>query len=1272
MLCNKPLLCTLLASTALLSVSQAMASPALPTHGTVVSGQAAISTRSSGVLTVSQSSQSAIINWNSFSIGQGGTVQINNGSGATLNRVTGGSISSIDGLLSATGSVYLINPNGVIISKTGVVNTGGSFVASTLDISNNAFLGSGALAFSGSSTTSVVNLGRVGSLGGNVALIASTVENDGTLTAPNGTVGLVAGQQVTLKDADNDGNGLFSVQVGGSGTTVANTGLIVAADAELRAEQGNVYALAGNTAGMIRATGVNRSDGKIWLVADGGATTVAGTLDAQGAKGAAGQIETSGQTVKVDAATIDAHGGQWLLDPQDIEITPAAATTISTALATSDVTEQTTATGASEGGTSSGATVSSGPGDITLDSGATISWSSSHALTLNAYNNLTLTGAISLSGSGSLNLSAGQALAINAPITVSGAGAVNLAYNAAAAANFTFNDGANVVFSSPTQSGALSINGQTYTLIYTSTALQNMTPGGDYALAASIDLTGSTWTPIGATAGGAIVGDGFTGVFDGLGNTISNLTLTSTKSNVGLFGDVGASGAVTNVTLANANVTGGTDTGALAGESSGILSGDAVSSGMVAGANDVGGLVGYNTGTIDDITLRGSVQGANYVGALTGYNTGSISLVQGYDTSIHGTNDVGGLIGYSSGGDLITDTTYAEAVSGASYVGGVVGYLNSGTLSGAQSVSNIQASGTYVGGLAGYNAGAVYGGAAYEGAIGPTLFGTINGASDVGGAVGYNTSTGTLNYTKAYGDVTGTGANTGGLVGYNAGGITNAIAQGTVSGQNFTGGLTGYNSGTINSISADTTNQVVGGAIWVGGLTGYSSGTIGATDGAVASNATVTATGNASGGLVGQNVGTITNAATSGSVSGLNQVGGLIGLNSGGVTNASASASVSATGYVGGLIGYNSGSISGSSATGQVSGQTLVGGLVGYNTAAGVITNIAADSTAQVVGGVEFVGGLVGYNLGSVGSAGSTVAANATVTDTGGKAGGLIGYNTGTVTNATSAGSVSGVDDDGGLVGQVDGGSVTGSSSSSTVNGATYVGGLIGSAAAGSTVSDDSASGAVTSTVNYAGGLIGYDLGSVSTSGATGNVGGVYNVGGLIGRAGAGSVLTSDTASGTATATYDYAGGLVGANLGTISGSSATGQVSGRNFDGGLAGYNDGTITNITAGATPQIVGGAVWVGGLVGYNAGAIGASGSSVASNATVTATGDDAGGLVGENTGSITDASAAGSASGPDYVGGLVGYNFHGTVVSSTVTASYSSPGTHKGPVYGANRP
>ena len=209
-------------------------------------------------------------------------MQFDNGSGATLNRVTGSSVSAIDGLLSGTGSVYLINPNGVIIGKSGVVNLGGTFAASTQDLTNSSFMAGGSLTFSGTSNASVVNEGKIGSLGGDVALIAAKVENDGSISAPNGDVGLAAGYQVLMSDQTLD-QGKFQVLVGGAGTSATNTGAITAAEAELRANGGNVYALAGNTSSVIKATGVSSHDGKVFLVAEGGSTTAHGEIDATGA-----------------------------------------------------------------------------------------------------------------------------------------------------------------------------------------------------------------------------------------------------------------------------------------------------------------------------------------------------------------------------------------------------------------------------------------------------------------------------------------------------------------------------------------------------------------------------------------------------------------------------------------------------------------------------------------------------------------------------------------------------------------------------------------------------------------------------------------------------------------------------------------------------------------------------------------------------------------------------------------------------------------------------
>jgi filamentous hemagglutinin family protein len=279
---------------------------ALPTGGQVVAGAAQISSANGPALTINQSSSRAIIDWTGFSIGSGGSVQFNNGAGATLNRVTGASVSSIDGRLSATGSVFLINPNGVIVGKGGVVRVGGGFVASTLDVSNAAFLAGGDLTFTGASTASVVNLGKIGALGGDVALIAGAVENDGAITAATGDVGLLAGQSVLVRDLAVD-DGKFAVLTGGASTSATNTGGIAAAQVELRAEGGNVYALAGNTGGVIRATGVTAIGGKVFLVADGGDVTVNGAVHAQTAAGAGGAIDIAANLVS-NNGVLDASG----------------------------------------------------------------------------------------------------------------------------------------------------------------------------------------------------------------------------------------------------------------------------------------------------------------------------------------------------------------------------------------------------------------------------------------------------------------------------------------------------------------------------------------------------------------------------------------------------------------------------------------------------------------------------------------------------------------------------------------------------------------------------------------------------------------------------------------------------------------------------------------------------------------------------------------------------------------------------------------------------
>jgi len=269
----------------------------LPTGGAYVAGAGSIGS-AGAITTINQSSPRGIINWHSFSIGAGGTVNFNNGSGATLNRVTGGNLSSIEGKLNATGSVFLVNPNGVVIGPGGTVVTGGSFVASTRDVANGPFMAGGAQEFSGTSSGTVVNNGKITANGGDVVLIGEAAANNGAIHAANGTAALAAGNEVVLSDTSGPA-GVYVAPNAGNGN-VSNTGSIKAAAAELAAAGGNVYALAGNRAGLIQATGTRNINGQIWLTAPNGTVSVNATsVAARTASGAGGSIIANGQHVSI-------------------------------------------------------------------------------------------------------------------------------------------------------------------------------------------------------------------------------------------------------------------------------------------------------------------------------------------------------------------------------------------------------------------------------------------------------------------------------------------------------------------------------------------------------------------------------------------------------------------------------------------------------------------------------------------------------------------------------------------------------------------------------------------------------------------------------------------------------------------------------------------------------------------------------------------------------------------------------------------------------------
>lgn len=229
----------------------------------------------------------------------------------------------------------------------------------------------------------------------------------------------------------------------------------------------------------------------------------------------------------------------------------------------------------------------------------------------------------------------------------------------------TFANNANVTYSNaPTA----------YMLVNEATQLQAMSTNlaGVYALGTNIP-NAPGFTPVGTS------GSPFTGTFDGLGHTISSLSITLPTTNyVGLFGYTGASSVIRNVGLVGGSVSGQGDVGALVGDNFGLVSSAYSTGGTVTGAGgSIGGLVGYNPGSINNSYSTNSVNSPNNnIGGLVGYNNYSISnsYATGNVTGGASSTAVGGLVGYNSSSSTVSNTYATGSVSVATInIGGLVG-----------------------------------------------------------------------------------------------------------------------------------------------------------------------------------------------------------------------------------------------------------------------------------------------------------------------------------------------------------------------------------------------------------------------------------------------------------------------------------------------------------------------------------------------------------------------------------------------------------------------
>jgi filamentous hemagglutinin family protein len=1170
-------------------------------------------------------------------------------------------------------------------------------------------------------TSGVVEANRIGTRGGTIVLSAATaatkgagarkqtVRVSGTLSASGKRKGETAGKVVvTSEDIRVAGARIDVSGSAGGGTALIggdwgggnpNTSLVSHPRAKL--EIGKVSTAATVTidsATVIDTSATDSGSGGKVVVWSDQSTSFAGLIEARGGTngGNGGFVEVSGRQLDYKGTT-DLRApmgtvGTLLLDPADYYIfdakgqTPPEGASAITNVALQDQLERGNVVIATNGT----ANPQGQKGDIFVN--ASVAWSTNNLLTLSAHNNIAFNAAIS-AANGGLTLDAAGGIAAMAAVNVGTFTLRNGAWNqvastfptstlpAFAATDFRIEGGS---FLRALGGDGSSASPYQITDVYglqgvgsSSTLLSQ-----NFVLANDVNARGTAnWN---GGHGFVPIGGRFTffGAFDGKGHTIGNLTIAPTDGNtnsIGLFASLGAGSTVRDLNLFNVNVTADPK--------------------VESSSQFLGTLAGQNAGQIFNVSATGSVNGLNLTGVIAGGLVGrNKSDVESQSTA---------LIQQSHAGVNVSIGNGAGQGGGWNYAGGL-----------AVTVSSSGRGDLVAGGLVGENTGEIANSYA-TGAVTSTGSDIIT----LGGLAGYNA--GTITNSHASGDVKAKDpasfalAILGGLVGGNEGEINDSQASGNVSANNgfvFAGGFVGFNLGAItNTLRFDSAGNLIPDAAGSVTLADASTGVAGGFAGAnfnfisqsVATGEVKGGDGGFLGGFSGWNAALISQSYATGPVEGGDSsfVGGFAALNLGEIRQSVANQSAvngavtgGANSVVGGLVAVNigildlgflagdaagpqftqfqPGLISQSYATGAVTGgaNSTVGGLVGMNggafslpelptitaacnaclapqnaSASAELGSIANSyATGAVNGGLDStIGGLVGANLGSIiDSHASGTVANRSDPEGPAFAGGLVGENFGSIANSHAVGPV-------------------GTLNPVNTSYATY-GGLVGFNYAGGTISQSFATGNVAvnnsaagGTVD-AGGLVGANAGTITTSHAEGSVNVVAGflpfVGGLVGWNQAEATVSGSQASGIVVVSSGgadaIAGGLVGVNDGTVANASASGSVTGGDGSilGGLAGENTGTISDAQSSSVVTGAGQFGTIGGLAGINDGTIARSG---ATGAVVGGAFSFIGGLVGNNLGTITESTALGAVSGGDnsFVGGLAGWNIGGTIAQSS---------------------
>ena len=385
---------------------------------------------------------------------------------------------------------------------------------------------------------------------------------------------------------------------------------------------------------------------------------------------------------------------------------------------------------------------------------------------------------------------------------------------------------------------------------------------------------------------------------------------------------------------------------------------------------------------------------------------------------------------------------------------------------------------------------------------------------------------------------------------------------------------------------------------------------------------------------------------------------------------------------IGGIAGYNFGTISkctvsnsavsGTNESAEADNDVYVAGIAANNTVVGTISECAVNNstitgTNENTASQSLAGGIAAFNVegtiegcevtgGSVSTSGSMEVSSV---------GGIAAANEGIVKKCSNSSSVEGTN----ILRDPE--NVPGFGS----------GGVVGSNK--HLVEGCSNTGSVTGYGSFTGGVVGYNTtngtlnGTISASHNTGAVKGEQYVGGVVGNNH--TVVKDCYNTGEVTSTGDYAGGVVGRNTyyfivfpsneewkGEISTSYNTGAVSGGSYVGGVAGYNCVTIAQCSN--TGSVTGSGNYTGGVVGCNDFVVNDDYAD-----------SPFGDIVMIYPSDIQDTYNAGAVTGVDYVGGVVGEQRGGKVEGQKKggTCAYShnygnvsssGQGTYIGGVFG----